>query len=60
MAETYRDPVCGIEITSANVGATLDYNGQTYYFCSLDCKETFIAHPEEFVEKIEKEEENPH
>lgn len=57
MAEIYRDPVCGMEITSANVGATLDYNGQTYYFCSLDCKETFLAHPEEFVEK---EEENPH
>jgi YHS domain-containing protein len=54
MAETYIDPVCGMEITSANVGATLDYNGHTYFFCSLDCKETFIANPEEFIEKEEE------
>lgn len=54
MAETYRDPVCGMEITSANVSATVEHNGQTYFFCSLDCKETFLANPEEWVEREEE------
>jgi len=54
MAETYRDPVCGMEITSANVGATAEYGGRTYFFCSLDCKEAFMADPEEFAERTEE------
>ncbi len=49
MNETMRDPVCGMEITRDTAEATSEYQGQTYYFCSMDCKETFDKSPEKYV-----------
>ncbi|MBI5838633.1 MAG: YHS domain-containing protein [Chloroflexi bacterium] len=57
MANTYKDPVCGLELISENVGATWDMDGEIYYFCSLDCKERFLEDPEEFILLGENEEE---
>ena len=44
-----KDPVCGMEVTYENAQARSEYNGETYYFCSLDCKETFDKDPERYV-----------
>jgi P-type Cu+ transporter len=49
MAETLKDPVCGMELTYENAQARSEYNGQTYYFDSLECKETFDKNPEKYV-----------
>jgi len=49
MQEKLKDPVCGMELTYENAQARTEYNGQTYYFCSLDCKEQFDKDPEKFV-----------
>jgi Cu+-exporting ATPase len=49
MQETRRDPVCGMEVTYENAQARSEYNGQTYYFDSLDCKEQFDRDPEKYV-----------
>jgi Cu+-exporting ATPase len=49
MAGTLKDPVCGMEVTYENAQARSEYNGETYYFCSLDCKETFDKDPERYV-----------
>lgn len=49
MNETMRDPVCGMEVTRDTAEARSNYEGQTYYFCSLDCKETFDKNPEKYV-----------
>jgi len=57
MAGTLRDPVCGMEVTYETAQARSEYDGQTYYFCSIDCKETFDREPETY---IEKEEDLPH
>jgi YHS domain-containing protein len=50
MATTYTDPVCGLEITEQNVGASLEYDEQMYYFCSVDCREAFLEDPLRYVE----------
>jgi Cu+-exporting ATPase len=49
MADTFRDPVCGMEVTYENAQARSEYNGRTYYFCSIGCKEDFDREPERYV-----------
>lgn len=49
MNDTMKDPVCGMELTLETAEARSEYQGQTYYFCSLDCKETFDKDPEKYV-----------
>jgi P-type Cu+ transporter len=48
MANTAIDPVCGMSVET-NDAAQSDYRGQTYYFCSDDCKTTFDRNPEQFI-----------
>ena len=49
MHETLRDPVCGMEVTYETAQARSEYDGQTYYFDSLECKEKFDKNPERYV-----------
>ena len=49
MQETLKDPVCGMEVTYETAQARSEYNGQTYYFDSLECKEIFDREPEKYV-----------
>lgn len=49
MPLTYTDPVCGMDVTPGMAAGTSTYQGETYYFCSLDCKETFEKDPERYV-----------
>jgi len=44
-----KDPVCGMEINPEQAAARSDYQGQTYYFCSADCKQTFDATPQQYA-----------
>ena len=44
-----KDPVCGMEIDSEGAAATSEYQGATYYFCAVGCKEDFDANPAKFV-----------
>jgi Cu+-exporting ATPase len=43
------DPVCGMEIDPKDAAATSDYQGTTYYFCAVACKERFDAEPAKFL-----------
>jgi YHS domain-containing protein len=43
------DPVCGMSVDEKTAAAKVDYQGKTYYFCSVECKATFQQHPERFV-----------
>ncbi len=43
------DPVCGMSVEEEDAEGTSEYQGQTYYFCSMDCKEAFDANPEDYV-----------
>ncbi len=53
MNETLKDPVCGMELTYETAQARSEYDGQTYYFCSLDCKEQFDKDPEKYAQEQE-------
>jgi len=49
MTETVHDPVCHMDIDLATAAGTSEYNGQTYYFCSLGCKKSFDANPKKYL-----------
>ncbi|HEY2355592.1 MAG TPA: permease [Gaiellaceae bacterium] len=37
------DPVCGMQVEKANASASLELDGETYYFCSDHCKHKFAS-----------------
>ncbi len=47
--ELVKDPVCGMEIDPAKAAGYSEYEGQTHYFCNLNCKESFDAEPEKYA-----------
>jgi YHS domain-containing protein len=47
--ETVTDPVCSMKIKASEAVATVEHDGQTYYFCSEDCAESFRESPEDYV-----------
>ena len=48
-----RDPVCLMELDPRNAKAVAEYGGRTYYFCSEQCQEEFLARPETFLDKAQ-------
>jgi len=48
------DPVCGMQVdenAAAPERYTSQHSGQTFYFCSEECKQEFDENPDEFVRK---------
>ncbi len=45
-----KDPVCGMEIEPEDAVATIEYEGETYHFCSESCEEEFKENPEDYAE----------
>src|SRR5687768_5241585 len=45
------DPVCGMKVDPARAAGTFDYNGTTYHFCSVRCRERFSQDPAAFLAK---------
>ncbi len=43
------DPVCGMQVDPQQAAGSSDYQGQTYYFCSVGCKRQFDNDPQRFV-----------
>jgi P-type Cu+ transporter len=46
----FKDPVCGMDV-GTDTEFTYDYEGQTYYFCSQDCLDSFKSDPLMYLEK---------
>ena len=44
-----KDPVCGMEVDGKKAAATSVYEGVTYYFCAVACKNTFQKDPEKYL-----------
>jgi len=42
------DPVCGMQVATANAPAQTQVDGVTFYFCSDGCRERFLADPAKF------------
>lgn len=51
MANTLKDPVCGMDVTPESAAGKSEYKGQTYYFCSPGCKKSFDENPEKYLNK---------
>ncbi len=49
MANTVKDPVCGMDIDPKTAAGKSEYKGQTYYFCSTGCKKDFDKEPEKYT-----------
>ncbi len=44
-----KDPICGMTIEESDAVGTSEYEGKTYYFCSMDCKEEFDSAPSDYA-----------
>ncbi len=44
-----KDPVCGMEVNPEEAAGTVEYKGETYYFCAPGCKNAFEKNPEQFL-----------
>ncbi|HVP39768.1 MAG TPA: Fe-S-containing protein [Candidatus Saccharimonadales bacterium] len=43
------DPVCGMHLTAADVGATVKIGGRTFQVCRMpECRRRLLAHPERY------------
>lgn len=51
-----KDPVCGMTIENKEAAGTTVYEGTTYHFCSLACKEKFEKDPKAYATGTRKEE----
>jgi YHS domain-containing protein len=46
-----RDLVCGMEVDPKKAKFRLEYEGNTYYFCSEQCLKAFEQKPSNYVTK---------
>ncbi len=44
-----RDPVCGMQVDEKDAAAKASFGGETYYFCSEDCKGRFEQDPQKYA-----------
>ena len=50
------DPVCKMEVVLLEAAAQSEYDGLTFYFCSLACKERFDRDPERYLDETDRAE----
>ncbi|MDO8588512.1 MAG: YHS domain-containing protein [Armatimonadota bacterium] len=43
------DPVCGVQVSEDDAAICLSFLDRRYCFCSLQCEEEFVEHPERYV-----------
>ncbi|MEW6405168.1 MAG: YHS domain-containing protein [Chloroflexota bacterium] len=46
----HKDPVCGMTVNPQNTATSVQYRGQTYYFCSQQCKTMFERETEKYIQ----------
>ncbi len=48
-ASTAKDPVCGMSVNGASAASQSQYQGQTYFFCSVGCRKAFETDPAKYL-----------
>ena len=48
--KTTTDLVCGMEVDPEATEFKSEHHERAYYFCSLECKKRFDAHPQIFIQ----------
>ncbi|HEX8896032.1 MAG TPA: YHS domain-containing protein, partial [Terriglobales bacterium] len=46
LAETAKDPICGMTVDAVSTKYKSEHAGSMYYFCCASCKHTFEKDPE--------------
>lgn len=44
-----KDVVCGMTIDTEKAAGQSQYEGRTFYFCSMECQRQFDARPERYA-----------
>ncbi len=44
-----KDPVCGMQVDPKSAGGSVEWKGETYYFCSAGCQKQFEENPARFA-----------
>jgi Cu+-exporting ATPase len=53
VAETVRDPVCGMRVSPSEAAAAVPHGGTLHYFCSTGCAEKFRSTPDRYLAPAE-------
>lgn len=53
--QTFKDPVCGMNVTAQSAAATALHEGHAYYCCSGHCLLEFQTEPSKYVSKPEQQ-----
>ena len=51
MGERVKDLVCGMGIEKDTAEEAIEHMGETFYFCSASCRETFANAPKKYIER---------
>jgi YHS domain-containing protein len=43
-----KDPICGMTVDEKTAKFKSEHEGQTFYFCSVECKRTFDFDPHKY------------
>jgi Cu+-exporting ATPase len=46
-----KDPVCGMIVKTDEAAGRSEYQGKSYFFCAVTCKERFDRNPQTFIVK---------
>lgn len=46
-----KDRVCGMNVDEKKAAGTTQHKGETYYFCSAQCKAQFEKAPDKYAEE---------
>ena len=49
--QTFKDPVCQMDVAPERAAGSYDYKGETYYFCSKGCLSRFQSDPEKYLNR---------
>jgi len=47
-----KDPVCGMKVDPATAKHSARYEGRSYFFCSADCHDKFVAEPQRYAAAV--------
>ena len=48
---SFKDPVCGMEVSRSTAADEFEYRGKTFYFCAPACRQAFEAEPQKYIRR---------
>jgi Cu+-exporting ATPase len=54
------DPVCKMEVNPASALGQSEHEGQSFYFCSAECKRRFDAEPGRYLDATDRAQARAH